>query len=1239
MPKQTLIFIAVPNGQRFRPDQRRWDARLSVFAALRLEEGAELSAFPDVADWPATLGTLAGLQVFWKDSAGKEHEIQDVKPELVADSATWRALLPGDTPVAPLDTAAAQSARAVLSYDEGKVLAPVRALWAEFLARDGTACTDAPSEFLGRHAALSAMVPFDSGDPSRISEIAAQWKDAGSELERFRLMIEPNDRSGTGGSDDEGPDKPGFDERLGFVLPHAALMRRLGLVFDLTFDASKFGVASEGAIRVVPNLTARLEGTVPRSPWSAFEIFKFEPPLYPQSGLRGFHPRNAEDAETNLTRGFYRLRDGIDFSQEDVVQALGSASLVVGRAANQKARPDLAAGPIEPPVLKTEGLALLHPDVPRLAEVKVARAKVLAALGRPLPADGEPTLWCEDLIRGHRVDVRDGAGSWRSLCRREVTFHVGDLTPEPATVDEGQVEPAPETATDEELTAYKISNALFRWDGWSLVISPPAPPIDDPDSAEDADDVPFHADQDVADGSLERLRFGRDYAFRVRTVDLAGNAWSVDEANEISDADPDSPFVSPSETFLRREPLVPPTLVIGTAPGHGEPANAIVVGNERDGATKNEARDLVLPPRADWSVCERGGLLDGLSAHESWALIDSHRGSPPDGYDEAVLAALRRPDGVQIRTPYLPDPLATAAVLADLPGSAETIGPVSFAVSPDGGPDAGALAQSFQLVLRRGSDATPSARRTAEGVEVTLPPGSAHTISLASYPAPAALAHLAQAHESSPDDMTAAERLGPILRAGAHPMIAARKRLKLVHAVAQPLAAAGFVAPEVRRTLGNTTAQLSDSKFQVHAGSTARIDVDMAWTDLAFDPETHQYVRVPSQRQAFSLDIPEGQDFPLVSPPEGGTNGASGLDGSRTLHDFPDTRRRMVKYRATATTRFRSYYPDAIEQSAFTRLLSEREIDVPSSARPAPPEVDVILPTFRREERDRGGQGRVRKSHGGGLRIYLRHPWFSSGPGEQLGVVLSPVGSSEKPQATRWGGNPVKGRHLPTPFPIANDMRDKPDIEPLELPVEAATLRRSTSSHSVEVALYSPRFHGDGRAFVDVELNPGLAFWPFVELSLVRYQQNALDDAKVSAPVRAGFAQLGPDRTLTVKRDGTNAQVVLSGNSYRDGPEGDRTSDVELQVEVRDPTIDDPVLGWRPLGAAVALAAEKPLTGVETTWCGRVALGEASGPRRLTIREYARFEAGETAGAQRGPTGENPGARLVFADAIELDVD
>ena len=93
-----------------------------------------------------------------------------------------------------------------------------------------------------------------------------------------------------------------------------------------------------------------------------------------------------------------------------------------------------------------------------------------------------------------------------------------------------------------------------------------------------------------------------------------------------------------------------------------------------------------------------------------------------------------------------------------------------------------------------------------------------------------------------------------------------------------------------------------------------------------------------------------------------------------------------MKYTAAATSRFKEYFPEN-QKGGFTRTSEEIVVDVPASSRPLAPEIVYVIPTFGWERQiDTNLKRSVR--FGGGLRVYMRRPWFSSGEGELLGVTL-----------------------------------------------------------------------------------------------------------------------------------------------------------------------------------------------------------------------------------------------------------
>ena len=136
-------------------------------------------------------------------------------------------------------------------------------------------------------------------------------------------------------------------------------------------------------------------------------------------------------------------------------------------------------------------------------------------------------------------------------------------------------------------------------------------------------------------------------------------------------------------------------------------------------------------------------------------------------------------------------------------------------------------------------------------------------------------------------------------------------------------------------------------------------------------------------------------------------------DVAAPVHDLGDTKHRCISYRAVASSRFQEYFTEP--GLDFTRTGDPIMVNVPSSARPMPPDVLYVVPTFgwvRQESTNLKTDVRF----GNGLRVYLGRPWYSSGEGELLGVVLWPQSAPPPSDAqreagkefiTQWGLDPL----------------------------------------------------------------------------------------------------------------------------------------------------------------------------------------------------------------------------------------
>jgi hypothetical protein len=78
---------------------------------------------------------------------------------------------------------------------------------------------------------------------------------------------------------------------------------------------------------------------------------------------------------------------------------------------------------------------------------------------------------------------------------------------------------------------------------------------------------------------------------------------------------------------------------------------------------------------------------------------------------------------------------------------------------------------------------------------------------------------------------------------------------------------------------------------------------------------------------------------------------------------------------------------------------------VPSTALPAAPVVHSVIPLFRWSDTSEPEQPMsFRHVRRAGVRVYLERPWFSSGNGELLGVLLPPaaaINSEGRPRTSR----------------------------------------------------------------------------------------------------------------------------------------------------------------------------------------------------------------------------------------------
>jgi hypothetical protein len=267
---------------------------------------------------------------------------------------------------------------------------------------------------------------------------------------------------------------------------------------------------------------------------------------------------------------------------------------------------------------------------------------------------------------------------------------------------------------------------------------------------------------------------------------------------------------------------------------------------------------------------------------------------------------------------------------------------------------------------------------------------------------------------------------------------------------------------------------------------------------------------------------------------------------------FGDTKHRWVDYKLVAASRYREYFDKILASNPVLESTRESEwlekVNIPSSARPKAPEIDYIIPTFEWRKTQSGDAIRHQRV-GGGIRIFLKRPWFSSGDDEMLAVILPdnnttssiarlamrPVGYSDL--YTNWGIDPLLYSIQPAAYsPFPSDFRMNPVIdEDLEYPGHANARAKAVA--------YPVHFDEDRQTwFCDMGINPGSMYFPFIKLILARYQPYSVrknnEDVCLSSIVTANFTQLMPERQTTVrfKRDDINSKftVTVEGAIYNE---------------------------------------------------------------------------------------------------------
>jgi hypothetical protein len=700
-------------------------------------------------------------------------------------------------------------------------------------------------------------------------------------------------------------------------------------------------------------------------------------------------------------------------------------------------------------------------------------------------------------------------------------------------------------------------------------------------------------------GTLPRLRYGDTYRFRARTVDLAGHStpFAMDDPSTARQVfrrfQPVShPTVVPRHAYTEGESALRLVVRSGVNADNTNVASPVDVidpttyaaslaaATPRTYATfRADSQRHLSAPKVGQLEAELHGTFDDAIGTQggpaalyraAFARAQREQGTfadrelldasdpdvrtptvgirlvPPLAREEefqplelqATLDALGRGDAPDagfviihdtndLKVPYLPDPLAFGIALRFIGGGTASGWEHTELLAYEGAwPDL----EPYRLLLQGGG--SPSVVATGRVVTVTLPPGGTAVVR----------------SSSRLRDVASLERLGlwgwidstvPAARVshvvdGGHQMITPGEVLILVHATQRPLVRpsfrAGFAAV---REYGQTFCQFT-GVLNAQVATSGRIDVGGRWAEWVDDPAIGKPERVEGRSaHAFDLVLPEGHgdDLDLGSG-----------DAGQLRHDFGDHKHRRISYSPIATTRFREYLPAAQTTDAGNlRVVGPATtIHVPNSRRPSIPVIDSVIPTFDwREEPDDPLDSLARsRSRVGGLRVWLERPWYPSGEGEMLGVVLSGADGILRDADVRrqyvslWGKDPIRSNgELAAAVPRPRDFSGEGMLH-----MDRLTIEETANAHPGVSVVGHPVRYSEARDkwYADLTIDPGEAYWPFLRLAVARFQPWSVTNAHLSRIVIVDFVQLTNRRTATISRpDRDTVRVTVTGIEER----------------------------------------------------------------------------------------------------------
>jgi hypothetical protein len=1299
---QQVVWTVLPQGL-VNPST----VRFTVLVSPRLQYNPAVPSpqlmpgFPDWQDWPKTLQN-AKFHLVINGAPGAA-----IKPKPLMDSAVWTAMVPATTKVDNYKFTDLRG-KTLLSYPIALLAQSIEGMYAQLgvaspsdfpskgqlppliteIARRQVAKTDLPRTVYGALKNKDTASKYYTDPQSALELLSVYHRPLNAQTtqtvakhgSREKVTWKNHARKGV-------PSKAELAAQIDFhrvctaALDHHDLARWMGLVLEFEVPATQLGSSSSLALSIKVD---RANGAADAYPVTNCTL---KPPT-----LFDAVPK----AVPNPLAGRYLdlQAKGMDLVQLDVdggglkLNNLGEAVPRLKQTAfddesfDQKGDVKVAT-----PSLRTAGLMLAQErrDLAASASFDFNGAlndALTASPPKPL------VLWAEDLIRGYRVDIQDltnAPGQWRSLMQRQVDFTFtapGAPPPRLQRPEEGMMRLSGGSSTDgSNPDVLKIHEGVFVWRGWSLVApepfqsvgtppdpsspsgDPPATPILPPD-AETPAGVPMKTRHVATPKTLPTLRFGRHYRVRVRAVDLSGESLPPGATGEPLQAQ------SATVVYRRYEPVAPPTIALPAQSGtpatvaDGESMGVVALRTLNDTysdptVNPGTAARLLAAPRVAVRFAEPHGVLDtpaGKIDGGRYAFLQQNDKDLPVTPAVVTMGTAAQHAYWDVKTPipYLPDPLAVGVAIR-IAGIAGIDPATVFHVplygtqwDPAVKPDWPNL-KTFQIV---GKEVPPPADPwdpVGRIFTVPLAKGERAILRISSLVATNKFEQMQLAYLIAAAAGASQAQIIKTMMDGQHWMLTPWTTLTLVHAVQRPL-----VMPDIskmaatRSQVGQLDAEI-EAVTPLSAHSTGRIDLRAQWNEPLDDPGQDLSAAGP-YAQGHHQHVLERAIARNQTP-----NGTYPIRGG--VHHFNDTRYRRVNYVLDASSRYREFMADAI-RSHPEKMTITSDPPAPrwiaSTAPPPPPQVLYVIPTFGWSRSGDANQ-QVSLRAGGGLRVYLDRPWFHTGFGEMLAVVLpgpevtnDDLDYAMRTQVTQWGRDPIwtssaiktgaparaasafplavwqgpigfdsSGGSVPLPADVVSTFQNEhANLPPNPFQVTGFTPPAVPPGKTVQIAPHAVGYDTDRQLwYCDIVIRPpDRAYFPFIRLALARYQPTSVQGAHLSQVVTTEFQQLSPDRLAIVNKtssiNGTVASIAVYGYAPGNAAASDaaRAAVFDAKSQVLD-FGSDPDLGWRDLDGQITPTDQSaPAVSFGVGRAGQVRLPAASralpalpaaGPARL----------------------------------------